>query len=348
MEDKAYNFDEDDLNDYRPSYKKDSTPEETEEVLEVGSVFNFFYFFIVLVLGVVFVWFVFFNIGSNDTGFISTGYDNSHQIIDSQSHEQYANQQQPTTVEFCNNTIIKYVDKSNNKEISGLMHYSINGLEFQDSVSKYQKYNDYLVWLENSSYYTVPLKFMPQCINEQDTTPNILYPDVFKKSELTIVLYDDDTYKLLQDGGTLNFYASTARLQIKRYDSINTAYMPFGGLLVIEHDPRLDVKCFGDMIDGSGFFNMHYISHVGGNTATVYNMIKDKGTSEIYSAHCQLTKLEGAVLQSKDVYVSVYPANAYITKDNKRLLVDVERTQDNDYGRVSTEQTEKHFVLGDK
>lgn len=248
--------------------------------------------------------------------------------------------------EFCTNTHLSIQD-GNNKEILGEGWLSVNSQIFEqkDMPNKTQKGLTYIYWLENSFYYVRPITFTPHCNDEQDTAPDYITGEAFSiKEPSQVEIFDLNGLTKGNISIKCDSRGCNGGFIIDYLSPVDGAFMPFGGVLIIEYPNRIyDMSCASinddyspnPEISPSNRYHVIYTPHEVSQTYKILELTNfDRANGDLHKFVCRFSLSHSASIQvNGTIYVDFIPANFYVTKE-KTLVLDVEKYSDGETTRV--------------
>lgn len=209
---------------------------------------------------------------------------------------------------------------------AGTSYYKENGKKAQTTaLSNIKKGLEYTYWLDNESYFVEPETVKVEC------GPNLFQAEGWNVVNATITTYDTVNDQPTTDGKYNTSMAANAQAKIKitYAGTYKKSNMPFGGLMVLEYNNTIaTVSCTGTDIAsvGKGPYSLTYQPQSTRNSYTTLQLADtiDNGKGEVHTINCQFNNGATATGLEAPWYITLIPANYYIT-NNGEILLDTEQ-----------------------
>lgn len=215
--------------------------------------------------------------------------------------------------------------------ITGTSYYKVNGNAATTTAYSNTELNTPVTyWVQNTSTF-----YVQPATETIDTCTQIVEAVGVQNGSLTLTAYDVVGAATVTGGLSNVSMAANAQANI-RYTYQPTAkkgFMPFGGVLVLEQNrtmPVSDITCNAPFLSdnsGTGAFSVTYAMQSGAsNSYKVWKVdpsIED-GTGSPQTFTCQYNNGATAAGAGSAYYVTLIPANYYLTNDGN-IVLDVEQ-----------------------
>lgn len=229
------------------------------------------------------------------------------------------------------------VDKFSTSTCSGTAYYQRDGEEATTTaltnVNPGVEYTYGIIG--NATYYTKPIKFVAGNLNN-----NIVNKECFTDYNPTLAGYDNNGRATFTSGVANVTLASsgTSNLEVSYQGTAKKSAMPFGGIMAVEMNSSItSVACSGaNIVADDGSQHLTYTVSATTHKVKFFKVLPSVDDGKDVSKriiNCQFQNGATTVGTGATFKVVFYPANYYITNDNKFAL-DTEKFLNDDTTRA--------------